>query len=1189
MGRALCFAVLFALIVPPLALGAEPGPVDLGAVSVPGFHGLFNKLSLGPNDFDGVRFDLKDALVKVPAGKQQRVEFPPTTAAAVHFLHFTENAGNRIGAYTLVYADGKKVEIPLESGLNIHDWWKPGPLAFAALAHSDAFKTSETTEQKIGFWRFSVRNPHPESPLTALEITNSDGLVTIDLIAVTFAATCGDNVGEVPVWVVGMDEELFLLAALNRSGEVSGKEKACAQLARIGTVKCVPALAACLKDEKLSGAARLALAAMGFPEAHQALCDALGSSTGAGKAGIIESLGAGKKPEDAKRVAPFVNDADPLIADSAVVALGKIGGKDAIAALKPVAKKGTGKLQAVALDSLLCCAEALSVKHDRPARKLYMEIHEMCPQGFVGTAAYSGMIRTSGGKAKKLIAAALQSAEPELWNAALPSVRDIEGRGITKECGGLLGKVNKGALPGLIEALAQRGDKDIAPALAPLVADADAGISLATIRALALVGNGSSVPALVAAAARGAEPNTGAAMQALAQINAPDVSKALLDRMKGAGADETAVIANVMGARREVAVVPELRKLVQSPDAGVRVAVAQALGEVGEAADAALLCQAVERAADDKGRAATQRALVALGKRLNAPDAFADAVLSGMNGGKAESRFALLDVCGSLHNEKLMQALDSATRGADATEKDAAIRALAASDSPEALPYLMTLLGGTTDLSHRVLVFRGIAKLASKKDMDPAVREDTLTKALALAERPEEKRLLLGPLGACHTMGALKTVEGYLGSAEVAAEASVAWGRIAKELVQTNRSDIAAVAPKAFAAAQKAELPKAAMQPLTDVSKALVAVAVPGDKVHFDHIVIDKEFRSEGVAVADVNRDGLNDLLVGDVWYEAPDWKVHEIRTPEKYDPATGYSKAFACFATDVDKDGWPDLIVVGFPGAPAYWYRNPGAGTDQHWQEYLLATEACGETPLFADVLGDGKPVPVFAMNGRITWFRPGQDKTTPWLAYPVSYMLEAFARFGHGTGIGDVNGDGRMDLLTTGCWWEAPADRTRPDWGGHPAKLGPDCADMIVYDVNGDGHNDVITSSAHDYGVWWFEQSADGTNFTQHEIDKSCSETHALILSDINNDGLPDLVTGKRYFAHGEHDPGALEPSELFWLELQRPAPGKVAYKKHLIDKDSGVGTQFNVCDFNDDGLQDIVVSNKKGVHVFLQKRDK
>ena len=211
------------------------------------------------------------------------------------------------------------------------------------------------------------------------------------------------------------------------------------------------------------------------------------------------------------------------------------------------------------------------------------------------------------------------------------------------------------------------------------------------------------------------------------------------------------------------------------------------------------------------------------------------------------------------------------------------------------------------------------------------------------------------------------------------------------------------------------------------------------------------------------------------------------------------------------------------------------------------------------------------------------------PWLAYPMSHMLEAFAKFGHGLGVGDVNGDGRPDVLTTELWWEGPVDYTRPDWGFHRAKLGPDCADMIVYDVNGDGHNDVITSSAHEYGVWWFEQTPGQSDapFVQHEIDKNVSETHALILADLNNDGLQDLVTGKRYFAHGEHDPGALEPSILCWYELQRPEPGKVTYVMHVIDEDSGVGTQFDVLDFNEDGLLDIVTSNKKGVYVFLQKR--
>src|SRR3954447_9217981 len=132
---------------------------------------------------------------------------------------------------------------------------------------------------------------------------------------------------------------------------------------------------------------------------------------------------------------------------------------------------------------------------------------------------------------------------------------------------------------------------------------------------------------------------------------------------------------------------------------------------------------------------------------------------------------------------------------------------------------------------------------------------------------------------------------------------------------------------------------------------------------------IDRTFLSEGVAVADVNKDGKLDVLNGEAWYEAPTWKRHEIRKLGNYgNGLKGYSNSFACWADDLNGDGYPDLIVIGFPGAPCHWFENP-KGTSGHWKQHEIWHSACNETPQYVDLLGAGRRVLVMG------WQPKGQE----------------------------------------------------------------------------------------------------------------------------------------------------------------------------------------------------------------------
>ncbi len=390
----------------------------------------------------------------------------------------------------------------------------------------------------------------------------------------------------------------------------------------------------------------------------------------------------------------------------------------------------------------------------------------------------------------------------------------------------------------------------------------------------------------------------------------------------------------------------------------------------------------------------------------------------------------------------------------------------------------------------------------------------------------------------------------------------------------------------------------------------------------FERIALSDQFWCEGAHFADFNRDGVQDVVAGPWWWAGPDFKTrHEIYAPNAsfalplgertilqvpgFEGALGrqnkYSDNFFSWPYDFNGDGWMDVLVAGFPGKETAWFQNPGEAGGR-WTRYVIFTQTDNESPTFTDLTGDGKPELVCITRGAYGFaeFDPA-DPTVPWRWRRIT-PDKGYGNFTHGLGVGDVNGDGRMDLLEKDGWWEQPASLDGdPVWTHHPQRFsGPGGAQMYAYDVNGDGLNDVITSlAAHAFGLAWFEQirNADGgIEWKEHTImgqrpDENrygvkFSELHALDLVDMNGDGLKDIVTGKRFWSHGRlGDPDRNDQAVLYWFELTR-GPEGVDYVPHLIDADSGVGTQIVAGDVNGDSHPDVVVGNKKGVFVLLQQ---
>ena len=359
---------------------------------------------------------------------------------------------------------------------------------------------------------------------------------------------------------------------------------------------------------------------------------------------------------------------------------------------------------------------------------------------------------------------------------------------------------------------------------------------------------------------------------------------------------------------------------------------------------------------------------------------------------------------------------------------------------------------------------------------------------------------------------------------------------------------------------------------------------------------------SEGANAADINRDGHVDVIYGPHWYAGPDFKQANAFYPAKPQPMNRYANSFFTWPYDFDGDGWVDLLVVGLPGTPAFLYENPGKkSVTGLWKKHQVFDAVGNESPQLTNLVGDEKPELVCTYRGMFGYVSINWEKPfAAWKFTPISGRVTAM-RFGHGLGIGDLNEDGRLDVISAGGWIEQPKNPEQEPWKAHVVKFSNSYggAEMYAYDVDGDGDNDVITSmAAHDFGLAWYEQQEkDGKRtFKEHAIlgarkDQNrygvvFSELHSVALADMDGDGLKDIVTGKTYYSHHEKSPQWNAGAVVYWFKLTRTKSG-VDWIPWQAAADTGIGRQITIADVNADKIPDIVVGGMKGGNVLIQQR--
>lgn len=398
--------------------------------------------------------------------------------------------------------------------------------------------------------------------------------------------------------------------------------------------------------------------------------------------------------------------------------------------------------------------------------------------------------------------------------------------------------------------------------------------------------------------------------------------------------------------------------------------------------------------------------------------------------------------------------------------------------------------------------------------------------------------------------------------------------------------------------------------PLLLLGSVNLSLAQAVSQPNWTRVEVNNQFYGESADFADIDKDGDMDIVSTPFWYEGPDWKTsHRFREGSAgRGDQDEYVGAWQTETYDFNGDGWVDILVnMGPCCGTLVWHQNPGnPKTADNWQARTMMTSKGNESPHLGNVTGDGKPEYIVMSGNRMGVAEMNAaNPTGAWSFRGVGEVrsgngAEAYGINAHGIGAGDLNKDGRVDLMSMHGWYEQPANLSS-EWTFHEAPFSgrpytgenKGGAQMYAFDVDGDGDNDVVGAiQAHAWGLQWIE-NLDGTGGswkankiigTADEVSiygAAVSQLHNLDLADMDGDGILDLVAGKRWGTHGPDKANTVRA--VYWFDVKRTAAG-VKVTPRLIDEYTGAGCQIVAGDVNGDKKPDVVVAGRRGTFVLI-----